>query len=172
MLDEARRRRERGEDVVVAALQSQQPGDLQALVQKLELVPPLQMPEGQTIDVEAVLRRSPQVCVIDPLAAQNLTGSRNSHRWQDVQELLRNGISVLTSVNLLHVEARKRFKLSLAKTLLTRFPSHFSLQPMTSSSWTFQPTFVCGVSAKNSRRRGSAISGNVNSQNSANSPYC
>jgi two-component system sensor histidine kinase KdpD len=107
MLDEARRRRERGEDVVVAALQSQQSGDLQALVQKLELVPPLQMPEGQTIDVEAVLRRSPQVCVIDPLAAQNPTGSRNSHRWQDVQELLRNGISVLTSVNLLHVEEYK-----------------------------------------------------------------
>jgi two-component system sensor histidine kinase KdpD len=47
------------------------------------------------------------VCVIDPLAAKNPPGSRNSHRWQDVQELLRNGISVLTSVNLLHVEEYK-----------------------------------------------------------------
>ena len=97
MLDEARRRHERGEDVVVAALQAQQSGDLQALVQKLELVPPLLESEGQAIDVEAVLRRSPQVCVIDPLAARNPTGSRNSHRWQDVPDLLRNGISVLTS---------------------------------------------------------------------------
>src|SRR5262249_15868610 len=47
------------------------------------------------------------VCVIDPLAAKNPEGSRNPYRWQDVQELLRNGISVLTSVNLLHVEEYK-----------------------------------------------------------------
>jgi len=107
MLDEARRRRERGEDVVVASIQSHQSGELQALVQKLESVPPSQTPEGHAIDVEAVLRRSPQVCVIDPLAAQNPPGTRNAHRWQDVQELLRNGISVLTSVNLLHVEEYK-----------------------------------------------------------------
>ncbi len=107
MLDEARRRHERGEDVVVAAIQPQQSEDLQTLVQKLELVPMVQTLEGQALDVEAVLRRSPQVCVIDPLAAKNPPGSRNSHRWEDVQELLRNGISVLTSVNLLHVEEYK-----------------------------------------------------------------
>jgi two-component system sensor histidine kinase KdpD len=47
------------------------------------------------------------VCIIDPLAAHNPPGSRNPSRWQDVQELLRNGISVLTSVNLLHVEEYK-----------------------------------------------------------------
>jgi two-component system, OmpR family, sensor histidine kinase KdpD len=107
MLAEARRRHERGEDVVVAAIQPQQSEDLQVLLQKLELVPMLQTPEGQAIDVEAVLRRSPQVSVVDPLASKNPSGSRNSHRWQDVQELLRNGISVLTSVNLLHVEEYK-----------------------------------------------------------------
>jgi two-component system, OmpR family, sensor histidine kinase KdpD len=107
MLDEARRRHERGEDIVVAAIQSQQSEDIHALVQKLELVPMLQTTEAQAIDVEAVLRRAPQVSIIDPLAAKNLPGSRNSHRWQDVQELLRNGISVLTSVNLLHVEEYK-----------------------------------------------------------------
>ena len=107
MLDEARRRHERGEDVVVGAIQPQQSEDLQAILRQLELVPPLQTPEAQAIDVEAVLRRAPQVCVVDPLAATNPPGGRNSHRWQDVQELLRNGISVLTSVNLLHVEGYK-----------------------------------------------------------------
>jgi len=107
MLDEARRRHERGEDVVVGAVQGQQSEDLQALLRKLELIPPLQTPEGQAIDLEAILRRAPQVCVIDPLAAQNPPGSRHSNRWQDVQELLRNGISVLSSVNLLHVEEYK-----------------------------------------------------------------
>jgi two-component system sensor histidine kinase KdpD len=107
MLDEARRRRERGEDVVVGAVQGQQSEDLQALLRKLELIPALQAPEGQAIDLDAILRRAPQVCVIDPLAAQNPLGSRHAFRWQDVQELLRNGISVLSSVNLLHVEEYK-----------------------------------------------------------------
>src|SRR6202795_760967 len=107
MLDEARRRHERGEDVVVGAVQGQQSEDVQALLRKLEVIPPLQTPPGQTVDLDAILRRAPQVCVIDPLAAQNPSGSRNAHRWEDVQDLLRNGISVLSSVNLLHVEEYK-----------------------------------------------------------------
>jgi two-component system sensor histidine kinase KdpD len=107
MLDEARRRFERGEDVVVGAVQGQQSEDVQALLRKLEMIPPLQTPEGQAIDLDAILRRAPQVCVIDPLAAQNPLGSLHSDRWQDVQELLRKGISVLSSVNLLHVEEYK-----------------------------------------------------------------
>jgi two-component system sensor histidine kinase KdpD len=107
MLDEARRRRERGEDIVVGAVQGQQSEDVQALLQKLEVIPQLQTPNGQAIDLDAILRRAPQVCVIDPLAAQNPPGGRHPYRWQDVQELLRNGISVLSSVNLLHVEEYK-----------------------------------------------------------------
>src|SRR5260221_281438 len=71
------------------------------------MIPLLQTPEGLAVDIDAILRRAPQVCIIDPLAAQNAAGSRNPDRWQDVQELLRNGISVLTSVNLLHVEEYK-----------------------------------------------------------------
>src|SRR5499425_267910 len=107
MLDEARRRHERGEDVVVGALQGQRSEEVQALARNLELVAPLETPQGEVVDVEAILRRAPQVCVIDPLAAKNPEGNRNLYRWQDVQELLRNGISVLTSVNLLHVEEYK-----------------------------------------------------------------
>jgi two-component system sensor histidine kinase KdpD len=107
MLDEARRRHERGEDVVVGAVQGQQSEDVQALLRKLELIPQLQTLEGQATNLDAILRRAPQVCVIDPLAAQNPSGSRHAHRWQDVQELLHNGISVLSSVNLLHVEEYK-----------------------------------------------------------------
>ena len=88
-------------------VQGQQPQDVQALLQRLELIPPLQSPWGQAIDLDTILRRAPQVCVVDPLAARNPSGSRHTYRWQDVQELLRNGISVLTSVNLLHVEEYK-----------------------------------------------------------------
>jgi two-component system, OmpR family, sensor histidine kinase KdpD len=107
MLDEARRRHERGEDVAVGAVQGQQSEEVQAILRKLETIPTLQTPDGQSVDLDAILRRAPQVCVIDPLAAQNPPGSRHAHRWQDVQELLRNGISVLSSVNLLHVEEYK-----------------------------------------------------------------
>jgi hypothetical protein len=53
-----------GEDIVVGAIQGRQSEELQCLLSKLELVPPLQTPEGQVIDLEAILRRSPQVCVI------------------------------------------------------------------------------------------------------------
>src|ERR1700676_2874661 len=106
MLDEARRRHERGEDVVVGAVQGQQSEDVKALLQKLESIPS-QSEEHAALDLDAVLRRAPQVCVIDPLGAENPATSRNPHRWQDVQELLRIGISVLTSVNLLHVEGYK-----------------------------------------------------------------
>lgn len=104
MLDEARRRHERGEDVVLGAVQGRQSEEVQAILSKLESIPLLETPAGQAMDVEAILRRAPRVCVVDPLAVQNPPGSRNSHRWQDVQDLLRNGVSVLTSVNLLHVE--------------------------------------------------------------------
>src|ERR1700675_3862871 len=107
MLDEARRRYERGEDVVVGAVQGKHSEEVDSLLLKLEVIPPLQTLNGEAVDVDAILRRAPLVCVIDPLAALNAPGSRNPHRWQDVQELLRNGISVLSSVNLLHVEEYK-----------------------------------------------------------------
>jgi two-component system sensor histidine kinase KdpD len=160
MLDEARRRHERGEDVVVAAMQAQQSGDLLALVQKLELVPPLPTSEGQAIDVEAVLRRSPQVCVIDPLAARNPTVSRNPHRWQDVQDLLRNGISVLTSVNLLHVEEYKeKVQAITGKDTTETIPKSFLLAA-DDIVIVDVPTDLClWRLGENSRRRGSAISG-------------
>src|ERR1700751_4819007 len=64
MLDEARRRRERGEDVVVGAVQGEQSEDIKALLRNLELIPPLETPEGPAVNLDAILRRAPQVCVI------------------------------------------------------------------------------------------------------------
>jgi two-component system sensor histidine kinase KdpD len=128
MLDEARRRHERDEDVVVGAVQGQHSEEVQCLLQKLEVIPLLQTPEGESVDLDAILRRTPQVCVIDPLAAQNPSGSRNSHRWQDVQELLRNGISILTTVNLLHVEEyREKVQAITGKQTTQTIPKSFLL---------------------------------------------
>src|SRR5690242_12207581 len=65
MLDETRRRRERGQDIVVGAIQPNLPPDSQALLPKLEVIP---LKEGNAVDVEAIVRRHPLVCVIDGLA--------------------------------------------------------------------------------------------------------
>jgi len=128
MLDEARRRGARGEDVVVGAVQRQPSEEVQALLRKLERIEPLETSSGQAMDLDAILRRAPQVCVIDPLAAENPPGSRNRYRWQDIQELMRNGVSVLTSVNLLHVEEyREKVQLITGKQTTEAIPKSFLL---------------------------------------------
>src|SRR5215467_871377 len=71
MLDEARRRHERGEDVVVGAVQGRRSEEVQVILSKLESIPGLDTAAGQAMDVDAILRRAPQVCIVDPLAAQN-----------------------------------------------------------------------------------------------------
>src|SRR5207249_7774173 len=88
MLDEARRRRERGQDVVVGAVQPQVPPEVEALLTKLEVIPLKQIDHGMAIDVDALIKRHPAVCFIDGLAYDNPPGSRNPTRWQDVQDLL------------------------------------------------------------------------------------
>src|SRR5258705_12908913 len=93
MLDEGRRRRERGEDVVVCALQPEYPPEVQDVLQKLEIIPLLKAGDAETIDVQGVIRRRPEVALIDGLAYDNPPGSPNAHRWQDVEQLLDAGIS-------------------------------------------------------------------------------
>src|SRR5579863_2041901 len=68
MLDEARRRRERGQDVVIGAVQPNMPQEVDTLLRKLEVIPLKQIDGGTAIDVEALLRRHPTVCFIDGLA--------------------------------------------------------------------------------------------------------
>jgi two-component system sensor histidine kinase KdpD len=104
MLDEGRRRRQRGEDVVVCALQPEYPPEVQAILQKLEMVPMVKSGDMESIDVPAVIRRHPQVALIDGLAYENPPGNPNAHRWQDVEQLLDAGISVVATVNLQYLE--------------------------------------------------------------------
>src|ERR1700731_4599886 len=61
MLDEGRRRRERGEDVVSCAVQPEYPAEIQAILQQLEVIPTLKSGDLESIDVSAVIRRPPQV---------------------------------------------------------------------------------------------------------------
>src|SRR5712672_3498395 len=77
MLDEARRRRERGQDVVVGAIQPQMSPEVEAVLQKLEVIPLKAIDKGTAIDVEALVNRHPTVCFIDGLAYDNPPGARN-----------------------------------------------------------------------------------------------
>lgn len=107
MFDEARRRQERGQDVVIGALQPRVPAEIRALVNACEIVPTLDREGVPVIDVAAILLRHPQVCLVDGLAYDNPPGSRNQHRWQDVEELLSAGINVVGSVNLQYIDDQR-----------------------------------------------------------------
>jgi len=106
MLDEGRRRKARGQDVVVGAIQPDLPPEVERLVQSLEVIPLKKIGNGEAMDVEAILRRRPQVCLVDGVAYNNPPGSKNPKRWQDVEDLLAAGIIVITSLNLQHIEER------------------------------------------------------------------
>jgi two-component system sensor histidine kinase KdpD len=104
MLDEGRRRRQRGEDVVVAAIQPKSTPEIDRLLSAFEIIPTLQVSGKDVIDIERILRRRPQAVLIDGLAYDNPPGSRHAHRWQEIDELLRSGISVMTSINLHYID--------------------------------------------------------------------
>jgi two-component system sensor histidine kinase KdpD len=100
MFEEGRRRKERGQDVVVGAVQGAAPAES---LKRLEIVPTAR----EVIDVAALLRRRPEVCLVDGLAQHNPPGSRNPQRWQDVQELLNSGIGVITALNVQHIREKQ-----------------------------------------------------------------
>jgi two-component system sensor histidine kinase KdpD len=103
MLDEARRRGERGEDVVVGAVQPSVPREVEPILRNLEVIPLKMAGSGTAIDVDALIARHPSVCIIDGLAYNNPPGLRNQARWQDVNDLLEAGINVVASVNVQYV---------------------------------------------------------------------
>lgn len=103
MLAEGLRRRERGEDVVVGAIQPTSSPEIERLVAQHEVIPTLKIRDRDVIDIERLLRRHPQVVVIDGLAYTNPPGSRHAERWQEIEELLNAGISVITSINLYYI---------------------------------------------------------------------
>jgi two-component system sensor histidine kinase KdpD len=109
LLGEGQRRRDRGEDVVVAATQPAQAPDVAEIVSHLEVIPVREVAGVPVVDVPAVLARHPQVCLIDGLAYDNPPGSRHQKRYEDVEELLAAGISVLTSINLEYIAEQQDF---------------------------------------------------------------
>jgi two-component system, OmpR family, sensor histidine kinase KdpD len=104
MFDEARRRRERAQDVVIGAVQPKVSPEVQKLLDKLEVMPEIIYRTGTAINLEALVRRHPAVCVIDGLAYNNPPGLRNPTRWQDARDLVSAGIKVIGSINIQYIE--------------------------------------------------------------------
>jgi two-component system sensor histidine kinase KdpD len=110
MLDEGWRRRERGRDVVVGFVETHgRPHTAEAL-KDLEVVPRKRIEYRgavfEEMDLDAVLARRPQLALIDELAHTNVPNSgRHTKRWEDVLEILENGINVITTVNIQHLES-------------------------------------------------------------------
>ncbi|MCV7430827.1 sensor histidine kinase KdpD [Mycolicibacterium bacteremicum] len=109
MLGEAHRRLERGTDLVAAVVETHGRTKTAELLDGIEIIPPRYVeyrgagfPE---LDVDAVLARRPQVVLVDELAHTNTPGSANPKRWQDIEQLLAAGITVITTVNVQHLES-------------------------------------------------------------------
>src|ERR1700730_8303963 len=111
MLHDAHQLVAHGHDVAVGYVETyNRPGTVDLLA-GLEVIPRVEIPYRGTVleemDLDAVLKRSPEIALVDELAHTNVPGLRNAKRWQDVEELRAAGIDVITTVNVQHVESVK-----------------------------------------------------------------
>ncbi|MDF0673996.1 MAG: sensor histidine kinase KdpD [Nitrospira sp.] len=109
MLQAAHEQRRDGVDVVIGVVETHGRAETDALVEGLEILPRQRVEyRGTTLlefDLDAALARRPSVILIDELAHSNAPGLRHVKRWQDVQELLKAGITIYTTVNVQHLES-------------------------------------------------------------------
>ena len=110
MLNEGRRRHDRGTDLVIGFVECHGRRRTEELIDALEVVPRKTVgyrgSQLEEMDLGAVLRRQPQLALVDELAHTNVPESgRNAKRWQDVMEILSAGIDVITTVNIQHLES-------------------------------------------------------------------
>jgi two-component system sensor histidine kinase KdpD len=111
MLEAGAKARWEGVDAVIGLVETHGRFETAALVDSLPVIPRRAMDHRGTelteMDLEAILARKPKLVLVDELAHTNVPGSRHPKRWQDVLELLENGIDVYTTVNVQHLESRK-----------------------------------------------------------------
>ena len=107
MIEDAHALRRDGVDVVVAFVESHGRAETDAKIGDLEILPRRRIEYRgvilEELDVDAVVRRKPQICIVDELAHTNAPGSRHEKRYQDVLDILGAGIGVMTAVNIQHL---------------------------------------------------------------------
>ena len=109
MLNDAHVLKKRGVDVVAGVVETHKRADTDALLAGLEIIPRKSIEYNgllvSEMDLEAILTRHPAVVLVDELAHTNIEGSRHPKRYQDIEELLEQGIDVHTTVNIQHFES-------------------------------------------------------------------
>jgi two-component system sensor histidine kinase KdpD len=109
MLQEAHHLRDERIDVVAGLVETHGRADIARLLEGLEIIPRLRQEYRgiivEEMDVDAILTRRPQIVLIDELAHTNVPGSKNTKRYQDVQDILAQGIHVITTLNIQHIES-------------------------------------------------------------------
>ncbi|HEX4582964.1 MAG TPA: universal stress protein [Acidobacteriaceae bacterium] len=108
MLEDAHLMRKQCIDIVIGFVEPHGRADTEAMIRDLEVIPQRAIPYRSVVlhemDLDAILARHPQVCIVDELAHTNVPGSKNRKRYEDVLELLDAGIDVMTAVNVQHLE--------------------------------------------------------------------
>ena len=109
MLEETQRLKREGHDIVVGYFEPHGRQDTIAKIEGLELIPRRRVTyrgaEFEEMDTSAILARKPELCAVDEFPHTNVPGSPRSKRWEDVMLLLENGIGVLTTMNIQHLES-------------------------------------------------------------------
>ena len=109
MVEEARRRKTRGQDVVVGILEPTIREKLADVLDELEIVTPVSFEyggeTGHELNIPAILDRKPDLVLIDNIAHANANGASHARRWEDAEELLKRGINVLATMNVAHLES-------------------------------------------------------------------
>jgi len=110
MLQAAHVEKKKGSDIVIGYVETHKRKETEALVSGFEIIPRKALEYKSTsveeMDLDAIIARNPQIVLVDELAHTNAPGSRHNKRYQDVQELLENGINVFTTLNVQHLESR------------------------------------------------------------------
>lgn len=112
MLQAAHSAIKNGKDLVAGVVETHGRIETEELLKGLPTIPKKSIEHrGITfheMDIDAILKRKPSVVLVDELAHSNVVGSRHAKRWQDVEELLDNGIDVYSTLNVQHLESRKK----------------------------------------------------------------
>ncbi len=108
MLQEGHRLKEQGYDVVAGYIEPHDRPDTIKLMEGIEIVEPLRLSIANIkvleMDIEGIIKRNPQIVLVDEMAHTNAAGSKNEKRFQDVLEILDHGINVITTLNIQHFE--------------------------------------------------------------------
>ncbi len=109
MLEAAHQRKKQGIDVVIGYVETHKRDETEEMILGLELIPrrvvPYQNINLEELDTDAIIKRKPEIVLVDELAHTNVPGSRHPKRYLDVEDILQAGIDVYTTLNIQHLES-------------------------------------------------------------------